>query len=58
MNEHGEELTPEQASRLAVTALVTDLEYWARTVSVDGSVGVNDLTRALDIFREASVPAA
>jgi len=53
-----DELTPEQASRLAITALVTDLEYWARTVSVDSAVGVNDLTRALDIFREASVPAA
>jgi hypothetical protein len=58
MNEHDDELTPEQASRLAITALVTDLEYWARTVSVDGAVGVNDLTRTLDIFREASVPAA
>jgi hypothetical protein len=58
MNEYDDELTPEQASRLAVTALVTDLEYWARTFSVDGAVGVNDLTRALDTFREASIPAA
>jgi hypothetical protein len=58
MNEHDEELTAGQASRLAVTALITDLEYWARTVAVDGAVGVNDLTRALDIVREASVPAA
>ena len=58
MNEHDDELTAEHASRLAVTALVTDLEYWARTVSADGAVGVNDLIRALDMLREASVPAA
>ena len=53
-----DELTPEQASRLAITALVTDLQAWAWTASVDGAVELADLTRALDIFREASVPAA
>jgi hypothetical protein len=53
-----EEITAEQASRLAVTALATDLEYWARTVSVDSRVGLNDLTRALDAVRDASVPTA
>jgi hypothetical protein len=51
-------LTVEQASRLAVTALAADLEYWARTVAVDGRVGLNDLTRALDTVRETSVPTA
>ena len=54
----GDELTAEEASRLAVTALAADLEFWARTVSVDGWVGVNDLIRTLDLIREAGVPAA
>jgi hypothetical protein len=54
----GDELTVEEASRLAVTALAADLEFWARAVSVDGWVGVNDLIRTLDLVREAGVPAA
>jgi hypothetical protein len=53
----GEELTVEEASRLAVTALAADLEFWAREVSVDGWVGVNDLIRTLDLVREAGAPA-
>ena len=57
MNGH-DELTPEEASRMAITALVTDLQSWAYTVSVDGAVELSDLTRTLDIFREASLPAA
>ena len=51
-------LTPELASRMAVTAVTTDIEYWARTACVDGHVGINDLIRTLDVFREASVPNA
>ena len=47
-----------QASRLAITAPVTDLQSWACTASVDGAVDLSDLTLALDIYREASVPAA
>ena len=31
-------LTPELASRMAVTAVTTDIEYWARTACVDGHV--------------------
>jgi hypothetical protein len=50
------ELTPEQASRMTAIAVTADLEYWARTASVDGRVGLNDLTRALDVVREASTP--
>jgi hypothetical protein len=50
------ELTPEQASRMTATAVTADLEYWARNASVDGRVGLNDLTRALDVIREASTP--
>jgi hypothetical protein len=50
-----EELTPEQASRMSVTAVTADLEFWARTASVDGRIGLNDLTRTLDVIREASM---
>jgi hypothetical protein len=50
------ELTPELASRMTATAVTADLEYWARAASVDGRVGLNDLTRALDLVREASTP--
>jgi hypothetical protein len=49
-------LTLEQASRMAATAVTSDLEYWARTASVDGRVGLNDLIRAIDVIREASTP--
>ncbi|MDQ1731608.1 MAG: hypothetical protein QOK10_1767 [Pseudonocardiales bacterium] len=52
MNDH-DELTAEQASRMTVTAVAADLEYWARLASVNGRVGLNDLTRALDVIREA-----
>jgi hypothetical protein len=50
------ELTAEHASRMAVTAVTTDLEYWSRSASVDGRVGLNELTRILDVIREASTP--
>jgi hypothetical protein len=53
-----DELTAEESSRMAVTAVVTDLEHWARTSSNNGHVGVNDLIRVLDMLREASLPAA
>jgi hypothetical protein len=50
------ELTADQASRMAVTAVTSDLEYWARCTSIDGRVGLNELTRILDVIREASAP--
>jgi hypothetical protein len=50
------ELTPEQASGLAVTALAADLAYWAHTTSVNGRVAVDDLTRALDAVRQTALP--
>jgi hypothetical protein len=56
--EDGSQLTPEEASRLAVIAVAADLEYWARAASVDGYVGLNDLTHALDLIRCAGAPAA
>jgi hypothetical protein len=51
-----DELTAEQASRQAVTAVTADLEYWASSAAVGGQVGLNDLIRTLDVLREASVP--
>jgi hypothetical protein len=50
------DLSPEQASRMAVTAVTSDLEFWARGASVDGRIGLNDLTRTLDVIRLASTP--
>jgi hypothetical protein len=50
------ELTADQAGRMAATAVEADLESWARSASVDGRVGLNDLTRALDMIREVSIP--
>ena len=50
------ELTADEASRMAVTAMTCDVEYWARSVSVDGRVGLNDLLRVLEVIRQASVP--
>ncbi|MFC4949078.1 hypothetical protein [Pseudonocardia sp. GCM10023141] len=55
MHAHSD-LTPEHASRLAVTALVADLEYWARSVAVDGHLAVVDLIRTLDLVRDTTVP--
>jgi hypothetical protein len=49
----GSEMTPEYASRLAVIAVVADLEGWARTASIDGCVDVDDLTRTLALIRRA-----
>jgi len=54
--EAGEELTQEYASRLAVTAVAADLEYWARNASVEGRVGLNDLIQILDVIRLATGP--
>ena len=48
------DLPLEHASRLAVLAVAADIEYWARAVSTDGYIGLNDLTRTLDIIRDAS----
>lgn len=49
-------LTVEESSRLAVTATVTDLEYWARGVAVDGRLELLDLLRVFDAVRASSVP--
>ena len=50
----GDELTHEYASRLAVTAVTADLEYWGRNSSVEGHVGLNDLIQILDVIRLAA----
>jgi hypothetical protein len=49
-------LTVDEASRLAVTATVTDLEYWARSIAVHGQVDLNDLVGWLDELGAASAP--
>jgi hypothetical protein len=49
------DLTVEEASRMAVTAVTSDLEYWARSASLDGRVGLNDLVRVLDVIRQSSI---
>lgn len=49
-------LSVEQASRLAVTATVADLEDWARAVAVHGQVDLEELVDVLDTFRLHSVP--
>jgi hypothetical protein len=51
-----DELTQEYASRLAVTAVAADLEFWARNASVEGYVGLNDLIQVLDVIRLATGP--
>jgi hypothetical protein len=50
------ELTVDEASRLAVTALASDLEYWARSVAHLGRVDLEDLVGVLDVLRAHSVP--
>ena len=49
------DLTVAEASRMAVTAVTSDLEYWARSASVDGRVGLNDLVRVLEVIRQSSI---
>jgi hypothetical protein len=51
-----QQLNVDEASRLAVTATVADLEYWASSVAVDGQVDLNELVRCLDVLRAASAP--
>ena len=51
-----QQLSVDEASRLAVTATVDDLEYWARAVAVRGQVDLDDLASCLDALRAASVP--
>ena len=49
-------LSVEEASRLAVTATVADLEDWARSVAVHGQLELEDLLAVLDLLRADSVP--
>jgi hypothetical protein len=50
------ELTVDEASRLAVTAVAADLEYWARDVADHGQIGLDDLIGVLDVVRAESAP--
>lgn len=49
-------LSVEDASRLAVTATVADVEHWARSVAVRGQIDLHDLVGALETLRAASIP--
>jgi hypothetical protein len=51
-----QQLSVDEASRLAVTATAADLEHWARSAAVHGQVDVDDLIGCLDALRAASVP--
>ena len=50
------DLTADEASRLAVTAVAADLEYWARGVVAHGKIELDDLISVLDVLRADSVP--
>ena len=50
------QLSVDEASRLAVTATVADLEDWARSAAVQGRVNLVDLVDVLDVLRTDSVP--
>ncbi len=53
---HTPHLSPEQASRLAVTATVADLEDWGRSAAVHGQIELADLREVLQLLRSASLP--
>jgi hypothetical protein len=50
------QLSVDEASRLAVTATVADLEDWARSAAVQGKVDLVGLVDILDVLRADSVP--
>ncbi len=50
------DLTVDEASRLAVTAVVADLEYWARSVAHLGRIELDELVDVLDVLRSDSLP--
>ena len=54
MNSH--HLSMEEASRLAVTATVADLEDWSHSIAVHGQIELADLLDVLQLLRSASVP--
>jgi hypothetical protein len=51
-----DELSEEEASRQATTAVASDLEFWARRVAVRGQLNLSDLVAVLDALRAESVP--
>ena len=38
---------------MARERVAADIEYWARTASVDGRIALNDLARVLDVVHQA-----
>jgi len=51
-----DQMSVDEASRLAVTATAADLQDWALSVAVLGQVGLDDLFDVLDVLRADSVP--
>lgn len=51
-----QQLTVEEASRLAVTATAADLEDWARGTAVHGRIDLCELIAVLDVLRAHSTP--
>jgi hypothetical protein len=49
-------LSADEASRLAVTATVADLEDWGRSAAAHGRLDLDDLLAVLDMLRSASLP--
>jgi hypothetical protein len=49
-------LNVEEASRLAVTATVADLEDWSHSVAVRGQIELADFLDVLQMLRSASLP--
>jgi hypothetical protein len=51
-----QQLSVDEASRLAVTAAVADLEDWARGVADRGQLDLVDLVGVLNVLRADSLP--
>ncbi|MDT7546523.1 MAG: hypothetical protein QOE99_2633 [Actinomycetota bacterium] len=51
-----DEISPEEAGRVTVMAVASDLEHWARSAVVGEYVSVRELFRVLDTLRSTSLP--
>jgi hypothetical protein len=51
-----DEISPEEAGRVTVMAVTSDLEHWARSAVVGEYVSLRELFRVLDTLRSTSLP--
>jgi hypothetical protein len=56
VNVMADELSPEEAGRITVMAVTSDVERWARSAAVGGNVSLRELYRVLDTLRSTSLP--